>query len=74
MSFRCARCGKEGPRLAQKPLGGKLGEEIMEKVCAQCYGEWEQVQVMILNEYRLNLAIPQHYEVLLAEMRKFLNL
>lgn len=74
MPFRCQRCGKENQPLSEKPLGGKLGEEIRSRICAQCYAEWEQVQVMILNEYRLNLAIPQHYEVLVQEMKKFLNL
>lgn len=60
--------------LPDKPLGGKLGEEIQRKICAPCYAEWEEMQVIILNEYRLNLAIPQHYEVLIGEMRRFLNL
>jgi Fe-S cluster biosynthesis and repair protein YggX len=57
--------------MGEKPLGGKLGTLIQENVCPRCWEEWDHYQVILLNEYRLNLAIPQHYEALIQEMKRF---
>jgi len=36
----CPRCGRaEAPALARPPLPGKLGQEIREKVCADCWSD-----------------------------------
>lgn len=74
MAFQCSRCGADGPQIDDKPLGGKLGEEIVANVCERCWSEWDEVQLKIINEYRLNLAIPQHFDMLVDEMRNFLAL
>lgn len=74
MSFQCARCKSDGPRLEQKPLGGKLGQRVLEGVCARCWAEWDELQLKIINEYRLNLSIPQHYDMLVEEMLNYLGL
>ncbi|RMF18607.1 MAG: Fe-S cluster protector protein [Candidatus Dadabacteria bacterium] len=73
-TISCKRCGKDGEQLDQKPLGGSLGDEIRDSICASCWAEWDELQLKIINEYRLNLAIPQHYDMLVDEMRNFLNL
>lgn len=74
MSFICARCQANSGQLEKKPLGGKLGLEVQEKVCANCWEEWDATQLKIINEYRLNLAVPQHFDMLVDEMRNFLHL
>lgn len=74
MSFQCKRCNSDGPRIERKPLGGKLGETVMEAVCARCWAEWDELQLKIINEYRLNLAVPQHFDMLVDEMSNFLAL
>lgn len=74
MSFACSRCGKSEPRITQKPLGGKLGQEVADRVCGDCWTEWDELQLKIINEYRLNLAVPQHFDMLVEEMRNFLGL
>lgn len=73
-TVRCARCGEERPALARAPFGGALGEEIRERVCALCWAEWRQVEVMVINELRLNFMEPSSQEILAAEMRRFLGL
>jgi len=70
----CARCGAEGPALPRSPFGGRLGEEIRARVCADCWAEWRRVEVMVINELRLNFMEPSSQEILAAEMRKFLGL
>jgi Fe-S cluster biosynthesis and repair protein YggX len=72
-SVHCARCGRpEAPALPRPPLPGKLGQEIREKVCADCWNEWQKMEVMVINELRLNFMDPGSQEVLNRHMREFL--
>lgn len=73
-SFACIRCGAEGPRLERPPFPGPLGTEIAAGVCAACWSEWQRVEVMVINELRLNFMDPEAQEVLAAQMRQFLAL
>ena len=69
----CARCGRsEAPALARPPLPGKLGAEIRQRVCADCWAEWQKVEVMVINELRLNFMDPAAQETLNRHMREFL--
>ena len=70
----CARCGAPEPALERAPFPGKLGEEIRARVCAACWAEWRRVEVMVINELRLNFMDPAAQEILSAELRKFLGL
>lgn len=70
----CARCGETKAALARAPFGGTLGEEIRARVCAECWAEWRRVEVMVINELRLNFMEPSSQEILAAEMRRFLGL
>ncbi|HEX7181005.1 MAG TPA: oxidative damage protection protein [Thermoanaerobaculia bacterium] len=72
-TVHCARCGRpEAPALPRPPLPGKLGGEIREKVCADCWSEWQKMEVMVINELRLNFMDPGAQEVLNRHMREFL--
>lgn len=72
-TLSCVRCGRpEAPTLSRPPLPGKLGLEIREKVCADCWGEWQRVEVMVINELRLNFMDPAAQETLNQHMREFL--
>jgi Fe-S cluster biosynthesis and repair protein YggX len=70
----CPRCGLPGPALAKPPFPGRLGVEIAARVCADCWAEWRRVEVMVINELRLNFMEPSSQEILVAEMRRFLGL
>jgi Fe-S cluster biosynthesis and repair protein YggX len=74
LAAACARCGAAGPELERPPFGGRLGEEIRARACAGCWAEWRRVEVMVINELRLNFMEPSSQEILAAEMRKFLGL
>jgi len=70
----CARCGREAPALARPPLPGEAGREIQERVCAACWQEWQQAEVMVINELRLDFMDPRASAVLEQHMREFLGL
>lgn len=72
-TVHCVRCGRpEAPALPRPPVPGKLGQEIREKVCADCWNEWQRVEVMVINELRLNFMDPAAQETLNRHMREFL--
>ncbi len=70
----CARCARSAPALDRPPQPGALGEEIVSKVCADCWGEWEKAEVMVINELRLNFMDPRSQDILAEQMREFLCL
>ena len=47
-TVECARCGRQAPPLATAPYPGAVGEELLERVCADCWAEWQQVEVMVI--------------------------
>ena len=72
-TVHCARCGRpEAPALSRQPLPGKLGAEIRERICADCWNEWQKMEVMVINELRLNFMDPASQEILSRHMRQFL--
>ncbi len=69
----CARCGRaDAPSLARAPLPGKLGQEVLQRVCLDCWGAWQKMEVMVINELRLNFMDPAAQETLTRQMREFL--
>ena len=72
--IQCSRCGESKEGLQQAPLLGEAGEQVLSRTCAECWGEWIRAQVIILNEHKLTPANPEHFELLLGEMRSFLKL
>ncbi len=72
--FQCVRCGKSEPRLPAAPVPGRTGSEIAEKICAACWHEWTEAEVMVINELRLNFMEPKSLKVLEQQMREFLLL
>jgi Fe-S cluster biosynthesis and repair protein YggX len=74
-AFTCRRCARQdAPRLAEPPFPGALGREIGARICADCWGEWQRAEVMVINELRLNFMDPEAQEVLHRQMREFLVL
>lgn len=72
---KCTKYQKELPGLEKPPFGGETGKEIFEKVSKQAWLEWrDDMQIKVLNEYRLNMGDKKDYETLVDQMMKFLNL
>lgn len=72
--FRCSRCNRTSGRLDRPPVPGSVGVEIQENTCAVCWGEWERMEVMVINELRLDFMDPQAQQVLNQHMKQFLML
>jgi Fe-S cluster biosynthesis and repair protein YggX len=71
----CSKFKRELPGLEKPPFGGEIGKMIFERVSAEAWGQWNaDVQIKVLNEYRLNMADPKDYKVLVDQMMRFLGL
>jgi len=74
-TVNCVKLGKEAPGLDAPPFSGELGQEIFEKVSAEAWKVWQDdLMIKVINEYRLNLADADQYNVLLQQMKAYLNL
>lgn len=73
-NITCARCHRQSPPMDSCDFGGTLGEKILANTCPACWNEWEAQRVIVINEYRLNLGNPQHYDTLMRNMKQFLML
>jgi Fe-S cluster biosynthesis and repair protein YggX len=71
---KCTKLGKELPGLVKQPFAGDLGKKIFENVSAQGWQQWQEMQIKVINEYRLNMANPKDYQLLIEQMLAFLNL
>ncbi len=70
----CARCGKMAEPLASPPMGGQLGERLVQNICPACYNEWVNQQVLYINHYGLQMSDPDDRKKLIQAMKEFLNL
>jgi Fe-S cluster biosynthesis and repair protein YggX len=73
--IHCIKLGEDLPGLEKPPFPGETGQHIYEKVSARAWSMWrDDLQMKVLNEYRLNMADPKDYQVLVDQMLTFLNL
>jgi Fe-S cluster biosynthesis and repair protein YggX len=70
----CVRCRRTAPGVSGTTYPGALGEELIRKICGSCWAEWQQAEVMVINELRLNFMDPRSQDVLVKHMREFLCL
>jgi Fe-S cluster biosynthesis and repair protein YggX len=72
----CARCQKSGesPETKRIPFGPALKERIAASVCSSCWKEWEEMEIKVINEYRLNFMDPEHRKMIQKACLEFLNL
>lgn len=71
----CTRCSRaDAPALSRAPIPGPVGRELLQRVCADCWREWQKMEVMVINELRLNFMDPGAQETLDGHMRAFLSL
>ena len=55
----CIKFGKTMEGLERPPLPGPLGQKIFENVSKEAWQMWKNQMIMLINEYRLNLADPK---------------
>lgn len=71
--FECVRCDREAPDpLASVPFADERGERIRREICTECWGEWKQRQMLLINHYGLNVRDPKAREFLYQNLEAFL--
>ena len=67
---KCDICGKNGESLSLITANHKKLGYI--KICSECWDEWKQRQMLLINHYGLNVRDPQAREFLVTNLRAFL--
>lgn len=70
-TVECSRCGETREGLERAPYGGALGRQLLANACAVCWAEWQEMEVMVINELRLNFMDPRSMEILGQHIRDF---
>ena len=71
----CKKLAKELPGLDKPPFKGEIGDSIYNSISAEAWSLWkDDMQIKVLNEYRLNMGDPKDYQILVDQMLLFLNL
>ncbi len=73
-SLTCRRCGREKNGLDSPPFSGDLGRTLHASVCADCWAEWGEAQIKLINEHRLSLGNPKSQEFLTRELKAFFGI
>ncbi len=72
-AVHCTRCARdEAPAVDRRPFPNELGDRIVAEICADCWEEWKQRQMLLINHYGLRLQDEQAREFLYANLRAFL--
>jgi Fe-S cluster biosynthesis and repair protein YggX len=74
VDLTCIRCGETREGLDTPPYPDEMGQQILQHVCSICWEECKNMQVMVINEYRLDLSDPRAQEILERSIRGFLQL
>jgi len=70
----CKRCGHHQAAAEDITYGGELGAEIRRHTCAECWQKWQETEVIVINELKLNFMEPQSLDTLTQHLREFLLL
>ena len=67
-TVNCVKLGREAEGLDFPPYPGELGRRIYENVSKDAWKEWLELQKMLVNENRLNLADQRARQYLARQM------
>lgn len=69
----CSRCGKVGEQLPKAPISGELGQRVFSTTCQECWNEWKDVSMKIVNHYGFHPADPADRQKIYGFLREFMN-
>lgn len=67
----CVKLGRDLPGLERAPVGGPLGQRILENVSQQAWGMWEAQATLLMNHYGLSMGNPEARKFILEQMEEF---
>jgi Fe-S cluster biosynthesis and repair protein YggX len=73
-TITCSRCNQQRDSLERAPISGALGQSVLEHTCGECWSEWREESVRIINHYGLQPIDPAHRARLYEYMREFLKI
>ena len=74
-TVNCSRCKLQAESApAGIPLPPDLALQVQSRVCEGCWKEWQDMEVIVINELRLNFMDPASQEILHSKMREFFEL
>ncbi len=76
MPEACKRCGQPGdpPPAHRVPFSPAEKQLVLDSICTACWKQWEEMEIKVINEYRLNFLDPQHRAMLQRSCLEFLQL
>jgi Fe-S cluster biosynthesis and repair protein YggX len=69
-TVHCVKLGREAEGLDYPPYPGELGKKIYANVSKEAWRQWLELQKMLVNEHRLNLADKKARDYLAQQMEK----
>jgi len=69
-TVRCIKLGREAEGLDFPPFPGAIGQRVFEAVSKEAWKQWLELQKMLVNENRLNLADKKARDYLVQQMEK----
>ncbi|MBJ95029.1 MAG: hypothetical protein CMP23_11235 [Rickettsiales bacterium] len=83
-NFTCNKCGgtndaETSPTgaavspMQEIPFSNDYWKKIQSIACSSCWAEWKEMEVKVINEYRLNMIEREHRQTLKRFMHDFLN-
>ncbi len=69
-TVNCIKLKHEAEGLDFPPYPGELGKRLYESVSKEAWKQWLEMQKMLINENRLNLADPRARTYLAEQMEK----
>ena len=71
----CSRCGETKEAVQNTAFyRGEIREKLRAHACQDCWGDWIKMQIMLINEYRLNLTDPATDDFLNKQILAFFKL
>ncbi len=71
VQLTCSRCGNEGEQLPKAPISGELGQRVLDNICQNCWTEWKDMSMRIVNHYDLHPVDPDDRKKIYVFMREF---
>jgi Fe-S cluster biosynthesis and repair protein YggX len=69
----CKKYQQQLEGLEAPPYPGPKGQEVYDTVSKKAWGEWLNLQTMLINEHRLSVREPETRAYLAEQMDKFFN-
>ncbi len=69
-TVHCIKLGREAEGLDFPPYPGELGKRIYDNVSKEAWKQWLEMQKMLVNENRLNLADKKARDYLAQQMER----